>query len=176
MRISFDCAAELYDSTRGPPENAMQQLVKTLINELKGYGSILDAGVGTGRFAKPFQDFGLDVIGVDIAEKMLRKAKEKGVRNLIRSDTCFLPFKARAFDASVEPVKSVYAVTFDNSANELINHLSKRAYSSQWAIPEDVNNRAIAELRKAFSGRTFPAEIRVLVWRISDLQAYCNNF
>lgn len=241
MRIPFDCAAEFFDSTRGPPENAMRQLVKTLTSELKGYGSILDAGVGTGRFAKPFQDYGLYVVGVDIAEKMLEKAAEKGARNLIRSDACFLPFKARAFGASVcihllhlisewkmalheicrvtrevmlsiiyttenpvrqeynrilesygcerhrlgkgewklkeiiEPVKSVHAVTFDNSANELISHLSKRVDSSQWAIPEDVNRKAVDELEKVFSGKTFPAEIRVLVWQIDDLKTYLST-
>jgi len=238
MRISFDCAAEFYDSTRGPPEYAMKQLVGTLINGLTGYGSILDVGVGTGRFAEPFQEHGLNVVGVDIAKRMLGKATEKGVKNLLRSDACSLPFKDRAFDASIcihllhlisdwrtalheicrvtrevmlsiiyttenpvrreynrilesygyerrrlgkgewelkeitEPVKSVHAVSFDNSANELISHLSKRVYSSQWEIPEDVNRKAVDELEKLFSGKTFPAEIRVLVWQIDDLKAY----
>ncbi len=70
MKISFDCAAEFYDRTRGPPEHVMEKLILTLINELKGCKSILDVGVGTGRFAKPLQDHGLYVVGVDIAKKM----------------------------------------------------------------------------------------------------------
>jgi ubiquinone/menaquinone biosynthesis C-methylase UbiE len=242
MRISFNCAAEFYDATRGLPEYAMKQLVRTLISELKDYGTILDVGVGTGRFAKPFQSHGLNAVGIDIAEKMLEKAKEKGARDLLRSDACFLPFIDGAFDASVcihllhlisdwrmalleicrvtkevmlsmiyttknpvrqaynqilenygysqhrlgkgewelketvEPVKSLFAATFDNSADELINHLSKRAYSSQWKIPENVNKKAVDDLRKSFGGKTFPTQLRVLVWSIEDIKAYLSTF
>jgi hypothetical protein len=76
----------------------------------------------------------------------------------------------------VEPAKSVFAVTFDNSADELISHLSKRVYSSQWKIPEDVNKKAVDELMGLFGGKTFPAELRVLVWQIDDLEAYFSTF
>lgn len=82
MRMSFDSVAEYHDKTRGPPMQVMEQLVKKLINELCGYKTILDAGVGTGRFAKPLQDNGFDALGIDIAEKMINKAVEKGAKNL----------------------------------------------------------------------------------------------
>lgn len=101
MRISFDSAAEFYDKTRGPSKQVMKQLIKVLTKELSGYRSILDAGVGTGRFAKPLQDNGFDVLGIDIAEKMINKATEKGTKNLLRADACFLPFKKKSFDATV---------------------------------------------------------------------------
>ena len=101
MRISFDCASEIYDKTRGPPEAVMKQLVETLINELRGYTTVLDAGVGTGRFAKPLQDGGFEVVGIDIAKKMINKAVEKSVCNLIRSDACFLPFRDNSFDVAI---------------------------------------------------------------------------
>jgi len=100
-RISFDCAAQIYDKTRGPPERVMDKLVKSLITELRSYGTILDAGVGTGRFAKPLQDNGFELVGADISTRMLRKAVERGVDSLFRSDVCFLPFKADSFDATV---------------------------------------------------------------------------
>ena len=74
MRISFDSAAEFYDKTRGPSGHVMEQLIKTLIYELVGYRTILDAGVGTGRFAEPLQENGLEVVGIDIAKKMISKA------------------------------------------------------------------------------------------------------
>jgi ubiquinone/menaquinone biosynthesis C-methylase UbiE len=101
MRISFDSAAEFYDRTRGPSRQVMKQLIKVLTKELSGYRSILDAGVGTGRFAKPLQDNGFDVLGIDIAEKMINKAVGKGMKNLLRADACFLPFKKKSFDATV---------------------------------------------------------------------------
>lgn len=101
MRISFDSAAEIYDKTRGPPRHVMKQLLETLISELRGHETILDVGVGTGRFAKPLQDNGFEVVGVDIAKKMISKAVEKNVENLLLGDACFLPFKGDSFDVAV---------------------------------------------------------------------------
>lgn len=240
-RISFDNAAEFYDETRGPPIHAMKQLVKTLAEELQEYRSILDVGVGTGRFSKPLQGSGLKVVGIDIAKKMLEKAVEKQVENLLRADACFLPFRDKTFEASVcihllhliskwrdalgeicrvtqdvmlstcyttkNPVrqaynqilegygyksrrpgkgewelkdfikpKSVFVATFENRANELLEYLSHRAYSSQWNIPKHVNKKAVKQLRQEFSGKVFPAELQVLVWQIDDLKDYCTSF
>jgi len=79
----------------------MKQLSDTLIGELRGHRTVLDVGVGTGRFAKPLQARGLEVVGVDISEKMLDKAVEKGVDNLFRGDACFLPFVDDSFDVAV---------------------------------------------------------------------------
>jgi ubiquinone/menaquinone biosynthesis C-methylase UbiE len=238
VRVSFDHAADFFDATRGPPPPAMRQLVSTLVDELKGHRLVLDVGVGTGRFAKPFQDHGLEVVGIDIAKRMLGKAVEKGTRNLLRSDVCFLPFGNRTFDASVcihllhliaewplalqeicrvtrntmlsiiyttrnpvrqaynrilegygfksrrlgkgewelsnivTPQRSVRAAIFDNRADELIGYLSRRAYSSQWEVPEDVNEKAITEVKRLFRGRVFPTELRVLVWRVDDVRNY----
>ncbi len=242
MRISFDSAADFYDRTRGPPKPVMKQLIRRLRNELSGCKMILDAGVGTGRFAKPLQHSGFEVVGVDIAKKMLEKAAEKGAGNLLQSDVCFLPLKDNSFDATVcvhllhlisrwkaalqeicrvtqkamvstiytqknpiretynrllkgygydsrrpgkgewelkelvKPSKSVFTASFDNSADERLTYLSQRAYSSQWEVPEDVNKKVVDELKRQFGGRVFPQELRVLVWNIDDLEAYCSNF
>jgi len=100
-RISFDPVAQIFDSTRGPPEHVMRQLLATLRSELLGYKTILDAGVGTGRFAKPLQDTEFEVVGVDLSQKMLGVAKEKGVANLFRGDLCFIPFKDSSFEAAI---------------------------------------------------------------------------
>jgi ubiquinone/menaquinone biosynthesis C-methylase UbiE len=101
MRISFDSAAEIYDKTRGPARQVMKQLIKTLIGELSCHETILDVGVGTGRFTKPLQDSGFEVVGVDIAKKMIDKAVEKGAYDLLLGDICFLPFKDNSFDVAV---------------------------------------------------------------------------
>lgn len=100
-RVPFDRAAPFYDKTRGLPELVMRQSVKTLIRELKGCKSILDAGVGTGRFAAPLQKRGFQVVGIDISRAMMEKAAEKDVDNLVHSDACLLPFKDSSFDATV---------------------------------------------------------------------------
>ncbi|UCD26093.1 MAG: class I SAM-dependent methyltransferase [Candidatus Bathyarchaeota archaeon] len=242
MRISFDSAAEIYDKTRGPPKQVMKQLVKALASELHGYKTALDVGVGTGRFAKPLQDSGLDIVGVDIAKKMINKAAERGVRNLLRGDACFLPYRDSSFEVLVcihllhlisewktalqeicrvtqrimvsmnyvrknpiwetydhllkgygyesrrlgkgewelkdlvRPSKSVFVASYDESADEHLTHLSQGAYSIQWQIPEDVNKKVVDELKHHFAGKVFSQEIRILVWNVNDLKAYCESF
>jgi ubiquinone/menaquinone biosynthesis C-methylase UbiE len=101
ISISFDRVADVYDQTRSLPSETMRKLVKTLANELSGCNKILDVGMGTGRFSKPLQDVGFEVVGVDISRKMISKAREKGVNSMLLSDACSLPFKGNAFDASI---------------------------------------------------------------------------
>lgn len=241
MRISFDRAAEIYDKTRGPPGQVMRQLIERLREELRGHKTILDAGVGTGRFAKPLQASGFEVYGIDIAEKMVNKAVAKGVKNLLRGDVCFLPFKDNSFMATVcihllhlisewrtalqeicrvtqeimvsigyvrrnplrekynvllrsygcesrrlgkgewelkdlvKPSKSVFVAAYCGSADEHLACLSQRTFSSQWETPEDVNKKVVDELKRQFAGEMLPQELRILVWDISDLKAFCKK-
>jgi SAM-dependent methyltransferase len=83
--ISFDHVAEIYDETRGFPVFVMDEIIKMLTDELEGYVNIFDVGVGTARFSKPLQDHGYYVVSIDVSLKMLRKAVERGVRNLLES-------------------------------------------------------------------------------------------
>lgn len=101
MTISFDRVADIYDRTRSLPSGVMAKLVETLTNELSGCRTVLDVGVGTGRFSQPLQDAGFEVVGVDVSKKMIKKAKEKGVKNLILSDARSLPFRDKVFGAAV---------------------------------------------------------------------------
>jgi len=100
-RIPFDRVADLYDKSRGLPPRVMKQTVEVLAREMKGSGRILDVGVGTGRFAEPLQESGFEVVGIDIARGMMRKAKHKGVVDLVLGDICFLPFRDSSFDAAL---------------------------------------------------------------------------
>ena len=237
MRICFDPAAEIYDRTRGLPRSAMERLVKRISDELKGCQLILDVGVGTGRFAKPLQKKGFNVVGIDLSGKMLNKAVEKGVTDLFRCDVCFLPLTSKNFEASlcihvlhlindwkmalkeicrvtrkimvstinvhkdpvrqayntmledlghkrtrpgkdewelqgfVKPKKSVFAASYNNRADEHLENLAQRAFTSQWQIPEEINRKVVAELKEQFAGKTFSQELRVLIWDINDLES-----
>jgi hypothetical protein len=75
----------------------------------------------------------------------------------------------------VKPSKSVFVASYEISANEHLSHLEQRAYSSQWKVPEDVNERVVNELRDIFEGKTMPQELHVLSWRIDHLKAYCTR-
>ena len=79
----------------------MSELIRKFTQELDECETILDLGVGTGRFAKPLQDAGFEVTGIDIGRRMIDKAKEKDVSNLLLSDARFLPFKEGTFDAAI---------------------------------------------------------------------------
>ena len=44
---------------------------------------ILDLGCGTGVFAKVFQDSGYNILGVDVAPKMVKIVKKNGINVII---------------------------------------------------------------------------------------------
>lgn len=238
MSVSFDSVAEIYDKTRGPPEQILKLLVKTLNNELHCCQVVLDVGVGTGRFSLPLQENGLEVIGVDIARRMVHKAVAKDVRDLLLGDARALPFRGKTFDTticihllhlikqwdvalreicrvtrhtmistfyarpdtvgkeydrllekhgherrrlgrgewelkdSVKPLKSVLVASYEVSADERLDYLGQRASSSQWKVSEDVNKMVVDKLRSRFTGKRFRQDLQVLVWSVSDLEAY----
>jgi predicted TPR repeat methyltransferase len=88
----FDDISEIYGSTRSAATNAEIRAVSV---ELGDCCTILDVGVGTGRFWKPLSDHGFEMVGIDFSRKMLLKAKQKGVHNLILADapTCLSRIK-----------------------------------------------------------------------------------
>lgn len=99
--ISFDRIADRFDATRGYPEDVMEVILDALSSALPRKGRVLDAGVGTGRFAAPLIDRGFKVVGVDIARKMLERARAKGMEDLVRGDLCAMPFRERVFEATL---------------------------------------------------------------------------
>ena len=98
MVKSFDRIADKFDETRSLPDELMSTVMDAVERTMSPGASVLDAGVGTGRFALPLQNKGFDVVGADVSTRMMQKAASKGVRSLVRSDVCLLPFKDLAFD------------------------------------------------------------------------------
>lgn len=112
--LSFDPVANEYDASRFlPPE--VQQRAALLLQELAGLSAgdtLLDAGVGTGRFALPLAQQGVRVLGVDISLAMLGQLQAKraalsrpdGALSLAQGDLRALPVKS----ASVRAVLFVH--------------------------------------------------------------------
>ncbi len=98
--MSFDRIADRYDETRSLPKDVMGQVVNALEMVVDSRRPILDVGVGTGRFGLPLQVRGQEIVGIDISEKMLGKARAKGLEGLVRADVCRMPFRDKAFGAA----------------------------------------------------------------------------
>jgi SAM-dependent methyltransferase len=97
----FGRVADIYDATRSLPDEQMRSLLQQIEREVGTRGSLVDIGVGTGRFARPLQEMGVEVVGVDISKGMMAKAREKGVQNLLFADVHRLPFRDKTFDAAL---------------------------------------------------------------------------
>lgn len=114
----------------------MKELVKKLCAELKNRSRILDVGVGTGRFAEPLQNAGFEVVGIDISKKMMNKAREKSVQNLLIADARFIPFKDKSFDAAIS-VHLLHLVTEWKKALTEVCRVTRHAMLSLYEAHED---------------------------------------
>lgn len=94
----FDLIAPVYDATRRPPSAQELEVTSGLLGEAR---SLLEVGVGTGRYAVPLRDRGFELTGVDISREMLRRASDKGLPRLLLADLHHLPFRPRSFDAAL---------------------------------------------------------------------------
>jgi SAM-dependent methyltransferase len=101
---SFDRAAAYYDETRGLTDEAVGRQTELLAGELHGRGRTLEIGVGTGQVALPLAQTGIRIVGLDLAEPMLRVLIEKAGGlpfPLVLGDATRLPFADRSFGAGV---------------------------------------------------------------------------
>jgi SAM-dependent methyltransferase len=99
--LSFDRIADKFDATRAYPDETWTSVIEAIAAALDKEKRILEAGVGTGRFAEPLQAKGFNIVGVDISARMLAKAREKRVENLIEADLCALPFRDHVFAQAI---------------------------------------------------------------------------
>lgn len=99
--LSFDRAAEYYDSTRVTDRVTLDSIVGLLGEHVAGDGPVLEIGVGTGQLALPLAATGVRVTGLDLSSAMMAKLIEKaGGRSpipLVRGDATAMPFGDRAF-------------------------------------------------------------------------------
>ncbi len=99
LAIPFDRVAEAYDSTRGLSSEVMGHITDCMKEVLVDCRTVLDVGVGTGRFAYPLAEKGFHVVGTDISLTMMLKARKRGLKDLVRADARGLPFRNRSFDS-----------------------------------------------------------------------------
>lgn len=74
--------------------DALERLLGT------GSGRLLDLGCGTGVAIPVLERLGWSVVGVDVSEEMLERARARGA-DVLRFDGRTLPFEDASFDAAV---------------------------------------------------------------------------
>jgi len=103
----YDSQAADYDQTRFTDDMGrhLDCMHKKILRGLIDSSSkrLLEAGVGTGRFATWLAKNGFEVVGIDLSKEMLKKAKEKKALlnvdvGLVRADVHNLPFRDGFFD------------------------------------------------------------------------------
>lgn len=106
--ISFDHAADFYDATRALPAPVQSALTDVLLAELASANAerVLEAGIGTGRIARPLAERGVRVCGVDIAPRMLARLRAQLTPrhvppDLLLGDATRLPLANGSFGAVI---------------------------------------------------------------------------
>lgn len=98
--ISFDRAANVYDSTRDLPSAIATQGIQAILDEAASGARILDVGTGTGRISVPLLNRDANLIGCDLSAKMMALLRQKfPAARLAQADASLLPFPANQFDA-----------------------------------------------------------------------------
>jgi ubiquinone/menaquinone biosynthesis C-methylase UbiE len=104
---SFDRVADIYDDTRRMPPDVVARIMKNIMSEVDpSCGVVLEMGIGTGRIAVPLAERGFRVVGVDIAEKMLARLRDKAAEArgnicVVRGSIEALPFADGSFHAVI---------------------------------------------------------------------------
>jgi ubiquinone/menaquinone biosynthesis C-methylase UbiE len=97
---SFDRAASIYDQTRPLLEPIATHGLQAILDHIGPSARVLDVGTGTGRISVPLLERGVDLIGCDLSDKMLRRLQEKyPAARIAQADAARLPFPAHRFDA-----------------------------------------------------------------------------
>lgn len=99
-RRHFNATAEDYSNTHDG--RFVQPMYAALISELEeiSSGRLLDIGCGNGDFFELIKDKGLELHGVDLAENMVRVARQRygAIAEIILADAENLPYQDGMFD------------------------------------------------------------------------------
>ena len=128
----FDSIAEEYDDDRGEFSQIEAMVLLGSCGKIKG-GIILDIGTGTGivalEFAKRIGKAG-EVIGIDISESMLRRAKKKAEEN----DITNIKFDRGSFTNIRLKNESVDMIVSSAALHHVEPHNKPKAFREMWRV------------------------------------------
>jgi ubiquinone/menaquinone biosynthesis C-methylase UbiE len=106
----YDHEAANYDKSRFSDDFGahLDNMHKTILDSFMdpSANTVLEVGIGTGRFGIWLAKKGFNVIGMDISRKMLKKTKEKARfltvdLGLVRADVHYFPFRQDIFNKCI---------------------------------------------------------------------------
>ena len=99
MNDNVKLQERFYNSREYTNDVGIDTRTKAILKMLpNGKGKLLDVGCSDGRISKLFMGKGYAVYGVDISEKALKKATERGIKVLKADITKKLPYDDAEFD------------------------------------------------------------------------------
>jgi SAM-dependent methyltransferase len=88
--------------TEGADPEYVEQILPMAVEELSGFGRVLDVGCGDGQISRLLAGAGASVVGIDPTWNQIRIANERGGGPAyVRSGAAGLPFADSSFDAAV---------------------------------------------------------------------------
>jgi len=78
-------------------KRVLEREIEYIRKELEGYHNILDIGFGIGQFEQRLSDF--NITGLDSSEEMLKEARRRSNKILVRGNAANLDFADSSFDA-----------------------------------------------------------------------------
>ena len=131
---------------------------------LASTGPVLELGCGTGRVTLPMARAGVTVVGVDLSEPMLRRARDRVRRarlgrraRLVRGDIRALPFPSQRFSLVAAPYGILQSLLREADLNSTLNAVHDVLAPGGRLIVELVADLA--------SWNEYRGEIRLRGWR-----------
>jgi len=125
--FNFDKVADAYDSYYQNDlgkriDNLEKRIVGLFINEFN-HKDVLEIGCGTGHWTSFLSEQGLKVIGIDISDKMLEKAKSKNIPNakFEVNDATNLPYA----DESIENIVCITSLEFIKNKDKALKEMHR---------------------------------------------------
>jgi ubiquinone/menaquinone biosynthesis C-methylase UbiE len=165
VEAEYDKMADEYDATR---DAATLEEVDAIRRSLDGSASVLDIGIGTGRFAGPLSSLGFEVTGVDVSRRMLVKAREKGLTRLVLGDAYSLPFRDEAFDGALI-VHVLHVVADWRAAMREVGRVTKGNVATIMRVPQGARGEEAASMKAPDGPRrtegNYPVRTQHRMWQ-----------
>jgi len=148
--FDFNSQAETYEdyylTEQGKAiDKSEKDCVKSFLDEFPKT-NILELGCGTGYWSKWFVELGFSVYGIDIADKMLQKARSKELQNceFVNMSMTELEFE----DNSIENIIAITSLEFSSDLDETFSEIKRVLKPNGNFVAAVLNSNSVIGLNK----------------------------